>query len=1068
MVSSSENRIPSLSVLPAWFSSWVPLALPVIGRTVGPALARPVAHLLASVLLLVCTASLAAGQSRIDAEAYRGEQFGVGRITIRSGGDFRLNLGGRDRQRPLGGRANGTRTGRLADMAKKLMQQVTGGEAAEPTNVELSLVEKSGRVFYPVFEQQNRAILQQFVELPKEATILFLFKGDAPLDLTIYSPEVSAGTIAPQRDSARYDQLLRQWWQDYATPADDRNSTARDYPALVEQYLIGTLSRRLSLTVPKAADAKEESQLVAGFKKAFESELQLLAGGEAERAELTAAILAGTVPRQAATEIVPEELPEPKPEVVNPPAKIAIEPIAMRVPVECLYVRFGSFPNFMWMRHRMEDWGGQLRDIIAARGIDTAVNERMQAQLGLRESALAELYGDKVIADVAMIGTDTFLADGASIGMLFHARENAALSLDLNQQRLAAVQAHPQGRREKLKIGGREVSFFSTPDNRVRSFYVVDGDFHLVTTSRTLVEWFVATGAGKHDALGASAEFRDARRRLPLESEHTVFVYLAPEFFHNLFGPRYQIEVKRRTRSAIEIDMVQVAQLAARAEGQPHRTIEELIRGGFLPAGFAQRPDGSKLVAVDGQWQDSLRGARGSFLPVADVDIGRVAAAEASAYRKFAETYSAQWGPMDPVVVGIRREALEDGQLERVTLDMQASPLSQQHSERLARWLGEPTDQRLTRVDGDVVSFEAVLRGGTLLAQSGEHHLFGALRDADPNVQLDSNAGILARLMTSQWDGLQGYVGAWPNPGFLRLFSGWIDTPVDATGTSRLLSGLWRQQINDFTLLSFHPEILNLAASQLRFERAPRPAQIWLRADDLANSKLAPRLNEYGYRQSRQILSGNVHFLNSLTEQLHVSPAECRDEAERLLGAKLVSPLRGDYQLRENSSGQTAWVATALADSADPRQVPADYQMPALHWLRGVDLEVSTAGGMLSVHGEMVMPVQLRAKPATDDEPGAESPPPGVAAPEVEIPGVEGEAPKIEIEVPKIDVELGEPEPVAAPKPPGSVAPPAKPTPAPPAPGDAAPKAKSAPAAKAPAPKPPAAKAPPSKAKKEL
>ena len=51
----------------------------------------------------------------------------------------------------------------------------------------------------------------------------------------------------------------------------------------------------------------------------------------------------------------------------------------------------------------------------------------MQKQLGLRESALAEVLGDKVIADVAMIGTDTFLSEGGAIGMLFQAKNNLAL-----------------------------------------------------------------------------------------------------------------------------------------------------------------------------------------------------------------------------------------------------------------------------------------------------------------------------------------------------------------------------------------------------------------------------------------------------------------------------------------------------------------------------------------------------------------------------------------------------------------------------------------------------------------
>jgi len=132
-------------------------------------------------------------------------------------------------------------------------------------------------------------------------------------------------------------------------------------------------------------------------------------------------------------------LPAPKPELLNPPNDVPIEPIAMRVPVECLYVRFGSFENFTWLRHRMEDWGGELRDVISERGLDFGINERFQRQLGLRESALAEVLGPKVIDDVALIGTDTFFNEGSAIGTLFHAKSNVALTADLTNQRRTAI-----------------------------------------------------------------------------------------------------------------------------------------------------------------------------------------------------------------------------------------------------------------------------------------------------------------------------------------------------------------------------------------------------------------------------------------------------------------------------------------------------------------------------------------------------------------------------------------------------------------------------------------------------
>jgi hypothetical protein len=654
----------------------------------------------------------------------------------------------------------------------------------------------------------------------------------------------------------------------------------------------------------------------------------------------------------------------------------------------------------------MVDWGGELRDIVSERGLDYGLNERMQRQMGLRENAMAELLGDKVIADVAMIGTDTFMSEGASIGLLFQAKNKGALSLDLGNQRLTALKEAKNGKKETVKIGGRDVSFFSTPDNSLRSFYVADGDYQLVTTSRTLVEWFLATGEGKHESLGGSDAFRLARTNVPLTRNDTVFVYLAPAFFQNLLSPRSRIELSRRLRSAVEIELFRIAQLAARSEHKADGTIDELVAGGMLPQGFARRPDGSHLELVDGQMMDSLRGGLGSFLPISDVDVGQVTRAEAAEYRRFADNYTAEWGPMDPVVVAIQQQPLPEGKLERVIVDLQAAPLSQKHVNMLAQWLGPPTDQRLVRVPGNVVSFEAVMRGGTFFAD-GEHHLFLGLRDADPAFALDPGAGLFARLLTSQWEGLQGYVGAWPNPGFLKLFSMAPGAGPDAAGYSRLLTGLWQRQAGQYTLVSYHPEILEQTVPQLRFEKAPRPAQVWFQADDLAHSKLAPMLNAYGYRQSRQITRGNTKYMNMLSEQLHVPPAEGRATAERLLAAKLVSPLGGDYELREVQGGLKTWVSTALADRTDTSQPPNDYEFPALNWLRGIDFELTTHDGILAAHGEVIMPVETRAasaspfsaflgggqkpagktKPTSNDKPdGVQKPGPTPAKPALKLP----------------------------------------------------------------------------------
>ncbi|MGC4005439.1 MAG: hypothetical protein QM811_20885 [Pirellulales bacterium] len=176
---------------------------------------------------------------------------------------------------------------------------------------------------------------------------------------------------------------------------------------------------------------------------------------------------------------------------------MAIEPIALRVPQECLYVRYGTFSNYLWFSDTMDEWGGDLRNLISFRGVDYGINAKTQTQLAVKQGPLAKLLGPTVIADVAMVGMDTFMREGASFGILFQARNNFALSNDLRGHRADALKANPDAKEETIEIAGKSVAYLHTPDNRVRSFYVVDGDYHLVTTSRRLAERFLETGEKK-------------------------------------------------------------------------------------------------------------------------------------------------------------------------------------------------------------------------------------------------------------------------------------------------------------------------------------------------------------------------------------------------------------------------------------------------------------------------------------------------------------------------------------------------------------------------------------------
>ncbi|MEN6407231.1 MAG: hypothetical protein ABFC77_12265 [Thermoguttaceae bacterium] len=874
--------------------------------------ATAVLFLAALVSALGWTSPLAA-QRWIEAEAVVGEPFGVGRVVF--------------------------------ELPKDLLP-----EPLEMDGVGLS--EANDRVLYPTFDrptagkvvrsfldsdtpltsggpvrEQVGGLLRGILDRPPRMTVYFLFRGDGPLQLSLLAKRPIPLSVTPRNDPAVYRRLLLFWWKPYAKP-DSLLDPKPDYPPVVDNYVMTTLARRLNLRLP---ETKQTESAYATLRKEvglnLGTETLTMAMQQDRILGLTNLGLTADQPLPPTPEAAPLDVPEPS-------AAVKVEPLACRVPVECFYVRFGSYANFLWLQDTLVQWGGDVQNLIALRGLDRGMSSRIERQLVLKQTILSRMLGNTVMADVAIIGTDMFFREGASYGLLFQARNNLAASASFNQQRQERIRAGGVSE-QKLMIDGRPVSYLSSPDGMVRSYYVVDGDYHFFTTSRRLVSRFLKTAQSPADSLGRSNEFRRARELMPVGRDDTVWLYISDAFFRNLTGPFYRIEMARRLQAAADIELVQLAQLAAKAEDAPGETIEQLTAGGFLPPDFGPLPDGSRTVLEDGRVSNSVRGRRGAFLPVADCTVDKITRAEQSEYEKFDEYYRGAWGRMDPILAGIKRTA-EQQDRDRIVVDVLMSPFAPQHFDRLRRWLGPADRRQLTPVPGDIAAMEIA---------STEQHLFGAIRDVGRPSGVSLGHWLpMGRLR----DYVVGYVGTDGPLGPLGFLNLGIPNESDAAGYAGSPLGGWRRQFGSFTLFSFQPEVLEQVAPQLAFREADRPAQIRLRVDDVSQATITPRLNDLLWARTRATSLGNLRLLWALNQQFHVPSAECRDVAESLLDAKLVCPLGGQYVLRQSPGESPQWTSTA-------GDATANAMAPPLNWFRGLTLDAAMTQKDISAHAEVWM-----------------------------------------------------------------------------------------------------------------
>ncbi len=349
--------------------------------------------LLAIVLAAACNWPLQA-EGAMQIEAVAGEPFGVGRISF--------------------------------DLPEQMLPAPLGAEG-------IGLSERNGRVFYPAIDspvfgklmkellgsntpltsggpvrEQVGGLLRGILDRPPRTTVYFLFRGSEPLHVTLQLRSPIELTIIPDAappfgrrirrgGPAVHRRLLELWWKQYAK-APGLFQSKPDYPPMVDTYLTATLARRLNLAVAQGeADA-------AGYES-LRKEIGFNLGTESLRmAMLQDRILGLNNLNEPADQPLPEAFSPPPLLVPEPPADVKVEPIAMRVPAECFYVRFGSFANFLWLQDTLAKWGGDAQNLIALRGLDRGMSHHIEKQLVLKQTVLSRMLGDTVIADVAIIG----------------------------------------------------------------------------------------------------------------------------------------------------------------------------------------------------------------------------------------------------------------------------------------------------------------------------------------------------------------------------------------------------------------------------------------------------------------------------------------------------------------------------------------------------------------------------------------------------------------------------------------------------------------------------------------
>jgi hypothetical protein len=838
--------------------------------------------------------------------------------------------------------------------------------------------------------------LRQHIDPEEHVRIHFLFTGNEPLTLEIEGDlelslvvkpmEFAASGTASATGDGQRQRMLLDWWNGYVQQTE-RQVRRSDYPTLIERYLVHMLGARFGLPVPDLLKSKTKTRVRQTDPLPT---LSLLAGVESLRDEISEGLWlepkSESAPRQQLPRS-PRWQEMPLPEI---PPEIVIENIAQAVPEDFFYLRFGSFANYLWFQRIGESRGGDLAQLALLRGYNYEASARVERMLNSKMTTISKLFGDTVIADMAIVGYDLYMQEGPSMGVVFEAKNFAVLKASMEQERQAtARRLSADGcTLETIDIDGQSVSLLSTPDHQVRAFMVEAEPYLFLTTSHALARRFLEVQRTRA-TLANNPSFRFARWIMPLQNQYDIFAYFSSGFFRNLLSPRYQIELQRRMLAIAAIETAELAQTVESMENVhrflgfesardgrrassdlkvPQSTSAEIdrwIAAGYLPPWFQRRVDGSETLRFGESWIDSTRGRRGSFLPIADTPVPDCSAEEAEAYEVMAQFYASQWQETDPLMFGLRRFAHPDiPKAERLAIEAYVAPLGSEKYGTLGMLLAPPVLTQIILPEDDVVNAQVRLSGiQTNQAFSEDHFLFAGLKDLVPPLP-EETKGLIAilRLMRT----LPAYLGAWPKPGYLdRLPLGLGGGPPDVLGFSRSLLGIWRWQMGGFSVISFDRSILDSCAMRLQVAPAEDYAQGRLKIRDISTSKVASLFHTLSFRQAAQTTRGNLLLLDSMQQQLGIASEQAKVRAEQLLDAKLQCTLGGEYQFVDGRWITTAWPKSIrLAPNTHPSSIgfdslhtvaPDGYQASWLQWFRGANLHLTQLPERLVVVGELDM-----------------------------------------------------------------------------------------------------------------
>ena len=293
---------------------------------------------------------------------------------------------------------------------------------------------------------------------------------------------------------------------------------------------------------------------------------------------------------------------------------------------------------------------------------DSDVPSKIQTQLCIGTSVLTRMFGDLVIGEIVLTGSDPFIREGTDLTVIIQVKNREMFEKQMEGYRTAALKAHRTATTAKSKYKSVNVLAVTTPDRVVSSYSAHVGKYSVYSNSMAALQRVLDTRSKRRKSMADNLDFQYMRTIFPgTPKDEDGFLYLSDAFIRKLVGPRWKIGEQRRIVCQNHLRMISNAATMYRAEMRDEPELAALVKEKYLPKETLVCPsrtgpeDKTPSYSLDksGRAVCGIHNVLRHCTPVDSIPLEKVTPAEAREYKEFVARYSNYWRQyFDPI--GIR------------------------------------------------------------------------------------------------------------------------------------------------------------------------------------------------------------------------------------------------------------------------------------------------------------------------------------------------------------------------------------------------------------------------------